>query len=44
MVIPVGSSPDEQKLIRVRHEQPAQFSQEVLGEVRFVPLVGEEAW
>ncbi len=42
LVIPIGSR-DEQQLVRVVRT-PSGFEQETLGPVRFVPLVGEEAW
>ena len=43
LVIPVGETPREQRLVRVeRHD--GGFERTDLGAVRFVPLVGEEGW
>ena len=39
LVVPVGSSPDEQQLVRVRRVSESEFAREALVEVRFVPLV-----
>ncbi len=44
LVIPVGSDPRLQHLIRVTRVDPERFEEERLGEVCFVPLVGEDAW
>lgn len=43
MVIPVGGR-GYQELVRVRLNKDGVFSQENLGAVQFVPLVGEEGW
>lgn len=43
MVIPIGSSVFDQRLIRVRRTDRG-FRQDRLEPVRFVPLVGEEGW
>ena len=44
MVLPVGSMPERQILIRLRKIDENEFSEETLEAVRFVPLVGEEGW
>lgn len=43
LVMPVGSTLEEQELVRVTR-RGARLFEERLGEVRFVPLVGEEGW
>lgn len=44
LVIPVGPDLRLQHLIRVTRVEPDRFDEESLGEVRFVPLVGADAW
>lgn len=44
LVIPIGSDPRTQELIRVRRTGPDQWEREDLGAVRFVPLVGAQGW
>jgi protein-L-isoaspartate(D-aspartate) O-methyltransferase len=44
LVIPVGSTVGRQSLIRITRESQDEFLSEALGEVRFVPLVGEAGW
>ena len=44
LVIPVGSSPDLQMLIRVRRVGDRDFRTEELCGVRFVPLIGAGGW
>jgi protein-L-isoaspartate(D-aspartate) O-methyltransferase len=44
LVIPVGTDPRLQELVRVRRTGPDRFEQENLGGVRFVPLVGAQGW
>jgi protein-L-isoaspartate(D-aspartate) O-methyltransferase len=44
LVIPVGPDRTLQELLRVRRLSTTESSQETLGGVRFVPLVGEEGW
>lgn len=44
LVIPVGSTPRAQELIRVRRLGEREYQSEQLGPVRFVPLVGAEGW
>jgi protein-L-isoaspartate(D-aspartate) O-methyltransferase len=42
LVIPVGPDPSGQRLMRIRRDG-AEFVEEALGAVRFVPLIGEHA-
>lgn len=44
MVIPVGADPGLQHLVRVTRAGPERFEEERLEEVRFVPLMGADAW
>ena len=44
LVIPIGADPRLQHLVRVTRVADERFEEERLGEVRFVPLVGEDAW
>jgi protein-L-isoaspartate(D-aspartate) O-methyltransferase len=44
LVIPVGETPRVQNLLRVRRTGPAAWTEEDLGPVTFVPLIGEEGW
>ena len=44
LVIPVGSTPRAQELLRVRRMDEATYAREDLGPVRFVPLIGAEGW
>jgi protein-L-isoaspartate(D-aspartate) O-methyltransferase len=45
LVMPVGSSRAVQKLVRVRRTADGVgVERETLGEVRFVPLIGEQGW
>ena len=43
LVMPVGSA-EEQMLIRVRRRLDGTLERQELGDVRFVPLVGEQGW
>lgn len=43
LVIPIGTDPRLQELVRVRRT-PDGFRRESLGAVRFVPLVGAQGW
>jgi protein-L-isoaspartate(D-aspartate) O-methyltransferase len=43
LIIPVGEL-EEQRLQRVVRRSETRFETQVLGRVRFVPLVGEEGW
>lgn len=44
LVIPVGSAPRFQNLIRVTRTSENEFTEENLGGVLFVPLIGAEGW
>ena len=44
LVMPVGGTPEWQRLIRVTRIDHTEFVTEDLGEVTFVPLLGAEAW
>lgn len=44
MVIPVGSDPRAQELVRITRVDEDEFEQEDLADVRFVPLIGKEGW
>jgi len=44
IVMPVGEPGGVQKLIKVTKQQDGILTQENLGAVRFVPLIGEEGW
>jgi len=44
LVIPVGSDPNVQELVRITRLSEQDFKREDLADVRFVPLVGEEGW
>jgi protein-L-isoaspartate(D-aspartate) O-methyltransferase len=44
MVIPVGTAARVQHLVRVTRQSDNQWSEEDLGEVAFVPLIGEQGW
>ena len=43
LVVPTGTA-DHQRLVRITRRDVAQYERDDLGEVRFVPLVGAEAW
>jgi len=44
LVIPVGTNPRAQELVRVTRSLDDKFETEDLADVRFVPLVGKEGW
>ncbi|HTN34127.1 MAG TPA: erythromycin esterase family protein [Marinobacter sp.] len=44
LVLPVGTDPDSQKLLRITRVSEHEFETENLGAVRFVPLIGEAGW
>jgi protein-L-isoaspartate(D-aspartate) O-methyltransferase len=44
MIVPVGSNPRAQELIRVTRVDEDEFEQEDIADVRFVPLIGKEGW
>jgi len=44
LVIPIGSDPRIQELVRVTRLSEDKFKTEDIADVRFVPLIGEEGW
>ena len=44
LVIPVGETGIDQRLLRIRRNSETEFREEELAAVRFVPLVGEQGW
>lgn len=44
LVMPVGSTRDEQQLVRVTKQPGGSLKREAFGTVRFVPLIGREGW
>jgi len=44
LVIPVGTDPRAQELVRVIRTSKNKFTSEDIADVRFVPLVGKEGW
>lgn len=44
LVIPIGSDPRVQELVRVTRLSEEKFKTEDIADVRFVPLIGEEGW
>ena len=44
LIIPIGTSPRAQELVRVTRVSANEFRREELADVRFVPLLGEEGW
>lgn len=44
LVIPIGTDPRSQELVRVTRVGEDDFETEDIADVRFVPLVGEEGW
>ena len=44
MVVPIGNTLRDQVLMRITRVGRDEFDKEDLGRVRFVPLIGEEAW
>jgi protein-L-isoaspartate(D-aspartate) O-methyltransferase len=44
LVIPVGESLHRQRLVSVVREGPADYREEDLADVAFVPLIGEAGW
>jgi protein-L-isoaspartate(D-aspartate) O-methyltransferase len=44
LVMPVGDPGRVQELVKVTREAGGRVRQDSLGEVRFVPLIGEEGW
>jgi protein-L-isoaspartate(D-aspartate) O-methyltransferase len=44
LVIPVGSTVGQQKLVKITRVSEHEYQSQDLGGVRFVPLIGEEGW
>jgi len=44
LVIPVGTDPRAQELVRVTRISKDKFKSEDIADVRFVPLIGKEGW
>ncbi len=44
MVVPVGSAPDMQELVRVTRVEEDKWEEEPMTAVRFVPLIGRHGW
>ena len=44
LVIPIGSDPRAQELVRVTRTGESDFEYEDIADVRFVPLIGQEGW
>ena len=44
LVMPVGTEQKLQHLVRVTRQQDSTYTQEELGDVRFVPLIGTQGW
>src|SRR2546430_4399851 len=44
LVIPVGTTPRAQELVRVTRISQNEYRQEELGAVQFVPLIGAQGW
>ena len=44
LVIPIGETPRDQRLLRVRRVAGGRYEREDLGGVRFVPLIGAGGW
>jgi protein-L-isoaspartate(D-aspartate) O-methyltransferase len=44
IVIPVGDRTHSQELLRIRRVEEHEYTQDSLGRVQFVPLVGAEGW
>lgn len=44
LVVPIGSSPRYQDLVRIVRISDEQYDRKNIAEVRFVPLIGKEGW
>lgn len=44
LIIPVGSEHSVQRLVCITRLTDADFEREDFGDVRFVPLLGEQGW
>jgi protein-L-isoaspartate(D-aspartate) O-methyltransferase len=44
LVIPIGADTSSQVLVCITREGESEFREEALSDVRFVPLIGQQAW
>jgi protein-L-isoaspartate(D-aspartate) O-methyltransferase len=44
LVMPIGMQRERQRLVKVTRVSATQFDEEDLGDVHFVPLIGEQGW
>jgi len=44
MVVPVGTDPHAQELVRITRRDKGQFDREDLADLRFVPMLGAQGW
>ncbi len=44
MIVPVGSDPRAQELVRITRVDEDDFEREDIADVKFVPLIGKEGW
>lgn len=44
LILPVGPDEHSQVLVRVTRESDSEYREEALGDVRFVPLIGQQGW
>ncbi|SEJ75048.1 protein-L-isoaspartate(D-aspartate) O-methyltransferase [Paraburkholderia diazotrophica] len=44
LVMPIGEHRERQRLVKLTRKSATQFDEEDLGEVHFVPLIGEQGW
>ncbi|SIT35940.1 Protein-L-isoaspartate O-methyltransferase 1 [Paraburkholderia piptadeniae] len=44
LVMPIGTHRERQRLVKLARASATQFDEEDLGEVHFVPLIGEQGW
>ncbi len=44
LVIPIGPDESSQVLVRITRDSETEYRHEPLAQVRFVPLIGEQAW
>lgn len=44
LVIPIGETPRTQRLVRFERSSETNYARKDLGSVRFVPLIGAQAW
>ncbi|MBB5501640.1 protein-L-isoaspartate(D-aspartate) O-methyltransferase [Paraburkholderia sp. MM5384-R2] len=44
LVMPVGSSQSRQRLVKIVRRDEHDFDEDAFGDVRFVPLVGDDGW